>query len=211
MAADRRRSKKGLRRRLFPARQGFESDDLEITIDDRDRPWRHVAPDTLTHEPGDAYLLMEVINLLRFGGPRLAEFGLPAGTMLVGPHDDDVSAEALWANSLTDAQPRSPELDSSLERVLGVLARKVEERCDDPRFRDRKILVHVDISRDEARFVIRDEGKGFDVKAVPTTPEPGALVQEGGRGLVLMGTFMDEVRYNDVGNEVTMVKRRPAP
>ena len=92
MVADRRRSKRGLRRRLFPARQGLLSDDLEITIDDRDRPWRQVDHGQLSHEPGDAYLLMEVINLLRFGEARLAEFGLPPGTLLVGPHDDWVAA-----------------------------------------------------------------------------------------------------------------------
>ena len=28
-----------------------------------------------------------------------------------------------------------------------------------------------------------------------------------GRGLVLMHQFMDEVRYNEKGNEVTLVKR----
>jgi anti-sigma regulatory factor (Ser/Thr protein kinase) len=30
----------------------------------------------------------------------------------------------------------------------------------------------------------------------------------GGRGVSLMLTFMDEVNYNDVGNEVTMIKYR---
>ena len=35
------------------------------------------------------------------------------------------------------------------------------------------------------------------------------LAGEHGRGLVLMRAFMDEVTYNDAGNEVTMVKRRP--
>ncbi len=112
---DRRYSIKGLRNRWFSPRKLDESD-IEITIDDRGP----VTSDHHTHEPGDAYLLMEVINLLRFGTERLAEFGLPPGTMLLGPHDDAAAAEALWANSLTDDQPRSTDLDASLERVLGV-------------------------------------------------------------------------------------------
>jgi anti-sigma regulatory factor (Ser/Thr protein kinase) len=29
-----------------------------------------------------------------------------------------------------------------------------------------------------------------------------------GRGLLLIRTFMDEVRHNERGNEITMVKRR---
>ena len=34
-----------------------------------------------------------------------------------------------------------------------------------------------------------------------------------GRGLLLMRTFLDEVRYNERGNEVTLIKRatRVAP
>ncbi|OHB79191.1 MAG: hypothetical protein A2W31_07755 [Planctomycetes bacterium RBG_16_64_10] len=83
-----------------------------------------------------------------------------------------------------------------------------ERRRLQPEFRDRRIHVHVQVSRDEARFVIRDEGKGFHARTLPKSPDPSALVQEGGRGLVLMGTFMDEVVYNEVGNEVTMIKRR---
>ncbi|HUG67447.1 MAG TPA: ATP-binding protein, partial [Pirellulaceae bacterium] len=29
-----------------------------------------------------------------------------------------------------------------------------------------------------------------------------------GRGLLLIHTFMDEVRHNEKGNEITMIKRR---
>jgi len=84
----------------------------------------------------------------------------------------------------------------------------VEQRCSEPPYRDRKIFVDVRITEEEARFVVRDEGPGFDVKAVPDPSSPGALEAEQGRGLSLMRTFMDDVVFNDTGNEVTMVKRR---
>jgi anti-sigma regulatory factor (Ser/Thr protein kinase) len=58
------------------------------------------------------------------------------------------------------------------------------------------------------RIVVRDEGSGFDVVPVADSDDPAALAREGGRGLVLMRTFMDEVTYNDTGNEVAMVKRK---
>jgi len=112
---DRKYSIRGLTSRLFPGRRDMIDDDFDIVVDDRD-----FVQAAGQHEPGDAYLLMEVINLLRFGRKRLAEFGLPAGTLLLGPHDDEIAARALWVNSLTDDQPRSNELDQSLERVLGV-------------------------------------------------------------------------------------------
>jgi CheY-like chemotaxis protein len=83
-----------------------------------------------------------------------------------------------------------------------------ERRRSQSPYRERKTFVDVRLSRNEVRFVIRDEGPGFDVTTIPRTSYPGDSDPNCGRGLSLMRTFMDEVAYNDVGNEVTMVKRR---
>jgi len=83
----------------------------------------------------------------------------------------------------------------------------VDARRKEPPYCDRRIEVEVGVNAEEARFVIRDEGPGFDVSAVPNPDAPGALEPEGGRGLSLMRTFMDEVTFNERGNEVTMVRR----
>ena len=53
----------------------------------------------------------------------------------------------------------------------------------------------------------RDQGKGFNTSNVPVAGDPKVLDSESGRGLVLMASFTDELRFNDEGNEVTMVKR----
>jgi CheY-like chemotaxis protein len=84
----------------------------------------------------------------------------------------------------------------------------VEQRQSQPPYRDRRIFVAVRISPEEARFVVRDEGPGFNVANLPGPADPGAMEGESGRGLVLMRNFMDEVAYNDCGNEVTLIKRR---
>ena len=63
---------------------------------------------------------------------------------------------------------------------------------------------------DECRFVIRDEGPGFDPNSLPDATDP-ARPAPCGRGLLLMRTFMDEVHFNEKGNEVTLVKRRTVP
>jgi CheY-like chemotaxis protein len=76
-------------------------------------------------------------------------------------------------------------------------------------YRDRTIFVEASINRKEARFVIRDQGAGFGRTAIPRRHDPTTLHRGAGRGLVLMQNFMDEVSFNDPGNEVTMVKRRP--
>ena len=64
------------------------------------------------------------------------------------------------------------------------------------------------MSREEATFVIRDEGDGFDASKVPDPGDPDVMEREGGRGLLLVQTFMDDVTFNQAGNQVTMVKRR---
>lgn len=81
-------------------------------------------------------------------------------------------------------------------------------RTRQPPFSERRIYVEAKLSPDEAIYVIRDEGNGFDVSEVPDPTDPANLERPCGRGRLLMQTFMDEVRYNDRGNEVTCHKRR---
>ena len=73
-----------------------------------------------------------------------------------------------------------------------------------------KRIVHVDTraTRDEAICTIRDEGPGFDVAGLPDHTDPANLEKPSGRGLLLVRTFMDEVRHNASGNEITLIKRR---
>jgi anti-sigma regulatory factor (Ser/Thr protein kinase) len=68
--------------------------------------------------------------------------------------------------------------------------------------------VSVHVEEDHGKFVIRDEGPGFDPRQLPDPTAPTNLEKPSGRGLLLMRTFMDEVVYNDAGNQVTLVKRR---
>ncbi|HZY87852.1 MAG TPA: response regulator [Gemmataceae bacterium] len=85
-------------------------------------------------------------------------------------------------------------------------------RWEEP-YRDRRIHVLARLSRSQAVFVVRDEGPGFDVSALPAADVLSAE-RESGRGVTLMRALMDEVAYNAAGNEVTLTKRRapePAP
>src|SRR5262249_47761871 len=84
------------------------------------------------------------------------------------------------------------------------------QRSLEPPYRDRRIHVRARISREQAVFVIRDEGPGFDTARLPQTGIT-ASEQGYGRGILLMRTIMDEVTYNAAGNEVTLVKRCVRP
>lgn len=76
-------------------------------------------------------------------------------------------------------------------------------------YRERRVRLKVDCTRDLAEFVVRDEGRGYDTSAVLSKPSHSADFDASrGRGLLLMRTFLDELRFNPAGNEVTLVKRR---
>jgi anti-sigma regulatory factor (Ser/Thr protein kinase) len=104
----------------------------------------------------------------------------------------------------------------SLEVTTGVgwpqrkaIEQIARERLVDEPYRNRRIYVHAKVSRSEATFVIRDEGPGFDASQLPDPADPDSHSRTSGRGIILMRTIMDEVRYNADGNEVTLVKRPP--
>lgn len=91
------------------------------------------------------------------------------------------------------------------EKEKAVLARMAEAP-----FRDRRIYITSCINRSQGVFTIRDEGAGFDPSYFFKTTPSIDLDHSFGRGLLLMQAFMDEVRYNSSGNEVTLVKRSGA-
>jgi CheY-like chemotaxis protein len=99
----------------------------------------------------------------------------------------------------------SSELRQEDERVFESLA---EERRGQAPYSSRRIRVQVRLDREAARFVVADEGPGFDTKIFARPVEPEDLHRIGGRGLLLIRTFMDEVSFNESGNQITMVKFR---
>lgn len=69
------------------------------------------------------------------------------------------------------------------------------------------VRISADVSRSEARFTIEDEGEGFDVNAIPDPLDPENLFKTSGRGVLFIFNIMDEVKYNERGNRLTMIKR----
>ncbi|HEX8070085.1 MAG TPA: ATP-binding protein [Pyrinomonadaceae bacterium] len=69
------------------------------------------------------------------------------------------------------------------------------------------VRITADLSAREARFTIEDEGEGFALNQIPDPCDPANLFKTSGRGVLLIYNIMDEVRYNERGNRLTMVKR----
>ncbi len=80
-----------------------------------------------------------------------------------------------------------------------------QRRREDP-YRNRHISVHVRINPDQVAVTIHDEGPGFDQSKLPDPTDPQYMDRPYGRGILLMRTFADSVRYNETGNAVTLVK-----
>jgi CheY-like chemotaxis protein len=85
----------------------------------------------------------------------------------------------------------------------------IKKRVEQSPYRERRVFVEATHSPDEVMLVVRDEGNGFDPEQVPNPIDPDNLEKPSGRGLLLIRAFMDEMRHNERGNEITMIKRRP--
>ena len=75
--------------------------------------------------------------------------------------------------------------------------------------RDPSKSVRVEVTFENGRLEARvtDQGRGFDPSTIPDPTEPENILKSRGRGLFLMRQLLDEVRYNDQGNQVTLVLR----
>ncbi len=75
--------------------------------------------------------------------------------------------------------------------------------------RNKHVHVAVSVSNNVFRIRIRDEGEGFELEEVPDPLHENNLLRHSGRGLFLMGAFMDDLKVRKVephGTEVTLVK-----
>jgi CheY-like chemotaxis protein/anti-sigma regulatory factor (Ser/Thr protein kinase) len=102
---------------------------------------------------------------------------------------------------------------------LGITAAEKEEALADGRFAGllasrlaipenaaKRVWIESRLADGEFRVTVRDEGTGFDWWALADA-EPGATLA--GRGVLLARVHFDEIRWNERGNEVTLVKRIP--
>ena len=76
---------------------------------------------------------------------------------------------------------------------------------------NKKVKIDYIVDDDKIEISITDEGNGFAPDSVADPRYGPGLYQPGGRGLLLMNSYMDTVRYNDQGNSVYMVRYREKP
>ncbi|MCO8125268.1 response regulator [Stieleria sp. TO1_6] len=154
--------------------------------------------------PNDAELISPLVGLLMqvvsgmdlIGGAQMNRLGVAIEHALVN---------AMYRGNLQLGPSVTPQHHALIyEDATSDL---IERRKQESPYADRKVYVSATASKDEIRIVIRDEGKGFDTSKVPDQVNPDVYDAESGQGLVLMKSFADQLCFNDVGNEVTMIKR----
>ncbi|MGE5350951.1 MAG: ATP-binding protein [Acidobacteriota bacterium] len=61
---------------------------------------------------------------------------------------------------------------------------------------DKKVKLKVELEETSLTVYIKDEGKGFNPEEVPDPTSPENIFRDSGRGLYIMKSCMDEVKYN---------------
>ncbi len=191
--------KKDLARDLRPTLRRI----LELTASSRERRRileRAVGRESAFEIENDPSLIMPLLKHIQ---EDLAELELcdSIGFLQVGVALQEALTNAMFHGNLEV----SSDLRQQDERLYDDL---VKARSEIEPYASRQLRVKVQIDRNAACFVVSDEGPGFDVSLFNRPVDPLDLNRIGGRGLLLIRTFMDQVSFNERGNQITMIKRR---
>ena len=134
--------------------------------------------------------------------------------------DNLQTANGLFTHILQHAELDAEEIPKLRTALLELGTNAIEwgNRYDDRK----RVTVSSRLTADELRITIEDEGDGFDPCHLPHAADAegdpvGHMevreslgLREGGFGILISRDIADEVRYNDKGNAVTLIKKRRA-
>lgn len=73
----------------------------------------------------------------------------------------------------------------------------------------KKVRIQMNINTQSLRFVVQDEGNGFDLSQIPDPTSPNQLTQPNGRGVFLMRRLADNVSFAENGRKVLIYFNYP--
>ena len=151
----------------------------------------------------DEALIPGILQLVR---QRVSEMLAPDKVLLL---QIEVALEhalqnAIYHGNLDFAQHAGVEFDrASRMREAKIL------RNQKP-YHTRRVTMVMRLNREEMKFMIKDDGDGFDVKEVSSLGLSQSLRGDFGQGLFLMWAFMDKVVFDKTGSTVTLTKLVPS-
>ena len=72
----------------------------------------------------------------------------------------------------------------------------------------KRVGVRVRFGRTAIEMEVNDDGEGFDPSTLSDPTAPEHISAEGGRGIFLIRSLVDEVYFNEKGNTICMTLRR---
>ena len=73
-------------------------------------------------------------------------------------------------------------------------------KCD----KDKNVNISLEMGDHALKFIIEDEGPGFDYQNLPDPTAPENLLNTGGRGIFLMQNLCDKVEFFNEGKKVEL-------
>jgi serine/threonine-protein kinase RsbW len=134
--------------------------------------------------------------------------------------DDDALIDLIVPNDLRSLKEPEAQIMGSLKRcgydedTIFAIKLAFEEAITNAvkhgNCNDCNKQVHLRYFVDPTRVIlmVRDEGCGFQPDRVPDPTADENLERPSGRGLMLMHSYMTQVRYSPTGNEVWLLKER---
>jgi CheY-like chemotaxis protein len=149
---------------------------------------------------------LDVPSLVRHLTDRLVPMGFAS------PSNLDVIAMAFHEALVNALDHGNLELQSTLKSDLlsreDPYVRLRAERMTNPVYAGRLIEVRLAMDTERFELEISDEGPGFDASRVLPLHKDSDMGSHCGRGLPLILMVMDEVHFNEKGNQIRMVLRR---
>lgn len=70
--------------------------------------------------------------------------------------------------------------------------------------KDKNVDLSLFFDEEQVRFIIKDEGNGFNINDLPDPTSPDNVEKTGGRGIFLMKHLADEVSFENNGQSVQL-------
>jgi CheY-like chemotaxis protein/anti-sigma regulatory factor (Ser/Thr protein kinase) len=149
---------------------------------------------------------VEVSSLVRHLTDRLVPMGFASA------NNADVIAMAVHEALVNALDHGNLELESRMKGDLIIdedpYLKLRADRLADPVYASRLIEVRLALDTERFELEISDEGKGFDASHLSPLPGDSDMAPHFGRGLPLILLVMDEVHFNEKGNQIRMVLRK---
>ncbi len=177
----------------------------------------HLIEMQVARHPCIAYLTKENRQFILKSDPKLIDlmahflsrdlraFGLASKTHTMQVTLIEALSNAILHGNL-EVPSRLKETDTF--ECCQLFDQEVAEKLSQKPYNSRTVTVDYALDEEKISYVIRDEGPGFNYKNLPDPFDPDNFMKPSGRGIFMIRSFCDEVRWNEQGNEITMVKYR---